>query len=71
VSWFDRYPVLRTVLINTKTGTTFRGILYRETRRYLVLKQAQMLRQGKEPMMIDGEVIIFADNVDFVQVVSA
>jgi len=65
-----RYPVLRTVLINTKTHETFRGILYKEGRRFLVLKQAELLRRGKENMAIDGDVIVYAENVDFVQVVS-
>ena len=68
---FDRYPVLRTVLVNTRTGSTLRGVLYRKRRRYLVLKQAEMLRRGKEPMAMDGEVVVYADNVDFIQVVIA
>ncbi len=68
---FDRYPVLRTVLVNTKTGNTLRGVLYRQRRRYLVLKQAEILRSGKEPMAMDGEVVVYADNVDFIQVVIA
>ena len=67
---FRRYPVLKTVLVNTRTGNTFRGVLWRKRRRFLVLKQAQMLRRDKEPMAIDGEVIVYAENVDFLQVVS-
>ena len=67
---FNRYPVLRTVLMNTKSGNTFRGVLFMQRRRYLVLKQAQMLRRDKEPMAVDGEVIVPAENVDFLQVVS-
>lgn len=66
----NRYPVLRTVLVNTKSGNTFRGVLFAQRRRYLVLKQAQMLRRDKEPMAVDGEVIVPAENVDFLQVVS-
>ena len=66
---FKRYPVLRTVLVNTKTGNTFSGILWRKRRGYLVLRNARMLRRDKDPMLMDGEVVIPADNVDFLQVV--
>lgn len=68
---FDRYPVMRTVLVNTTSGNTLRGVLYRQRRRFLILKQAEMLRSGKAPTAMDGEVIVYADNVDFIQVVSA
>ena len=67
---FNRYPVLRTVLVNTKSGNTFRGVLFMQRRRYLVLKQAQMLRRDKEPLAMDGELLVYAENVDFLQVVS-
>jgi len=66
---FKRYPVLDPVLVNTKTGNTFSGILWRKRRGYLVLRNARMLRRDKEPMILDGEVIVPAENVDFLQVV--
>jgi len=67
---FKRYPVLDVVLVNTKTGNTFSGVLWRKRLGYLVLRNARMLRRDKEPMTIDGEVVIPADNVDFLQVVN-
>jgi small nuclear ribonucleoprotein (snRNP)-like protein len=67
---FDRYPELKTVLVTTRTDRTFRGVLWRRRRGYLVLRQAEMLRAKNEPVAMDGEVMVEAANVDFVQVVS-
>jgi|GEM_PF-1423856 len=66
---FRRYPVLDEILVNTKTGNTFSGVLWRKRPGYLVLRNARMLRRDKDPMLMDGEVVIPADNVDFLQVV--
>jgi len=65
-----RYPVLQTVLVNTKTGHTFRGVLRRKCHDYLVLVQAVMIQQvGEKQRALMGELLIPADNVDFLQVV--
>jgi len=66
---FERYPVLRRVIVNTKTDRAFRGVLWRKRRGYLVLRSAEMLRGKGETVAMDGEVIVPADNVDFIQVV--
>jgi small nuclear ribonucleoprotein (snRNP)-like protein len=65
---FDRYPCLREVLVNTKTGMTFKGALWRKRRGYLVLRNATMLRPGGEAHAVSGEVLIDASNIDFIQV---
>jgi len=62
------YPVLRQVIVNTKTDHAFRGILWRKRRGYLVLRQAVLLRGNSEAATVDGEVVIAAVNVDFIQV---
>lgn len=67
---FDRYPLLRQVIVNTRTDKAFRGVLWRRRRGYLVLRNAEMLRGKGEVVPMDGEVMIPADNVDFLQVVS-
>lgn len=64
-----RYPVLRQVIVNTKTDRAFRGVLWQRRRGYLVLRQAELLKAKGETMPVDGEVLIEASNVDFVQVV--
>jgi small nuclear ribonucleoprotein (snRNP)-like protein len=67
----DRYPELRQVVANTKTGQAFRGVLWRKRRGYLVLRNAEMLRPGGGAVAMDGELVIEASNVDFIQVVPA
>ena len=63
------YPEKRQVLVNTKTDRAFRGVLWRKAWGYLVLRNAEMLAEGKTVPM-DGEVVIERANVDFIQVVS-
>ena len=70
MSLLDRYPELKTVLVTTKTDRTFRGVLWRRRRGYLVLRQAEMLQPKHEPVPVDGEVMVEAANVDFIQVVA-
>ena len=65
---FTRYPVKRRVIVNTKTDRAFRGVLWRKSRGYLVLRNAEILEGKGEPTSMDGEVVIDADNVDFIQV---
>jgi len=66
---FDRYPTLRTVIVNTKTDRAFRGVLWRRAWGYLVLRNAEMLKTKGETVAMDGEVMIESANVDFVQVI--
>ena len=65
---FEGYPTLRRVIVNTKTGKAFRGVLWRKRWGYLVLRDAQMLKPRGETVPIDGEVVIERQNVDFMQV---
>jgi len=65
-----RYPVLRRVIVNTKTGKAFRGVLWRRRWGYVVLRGAELLKGRGETVPVTGEVVIPADNVDFIQVVA-
>jgi len=65
---FERYPILRQVIVNTKTDRAFRGMLWRKRWRYLVLKDAELVKPGGETVRMDGELVIEAANVDFMQV---
>ena len=67
---FDRYPTLRRVVINTKTDRAFRGVLWRKCWRYLVLRDAELVKPGGETVRMDGELVIEAANVDFMQVLN-
>jgi len=74
MGFLDRYPVLRRVIVSTKTGTSFRGLLWRRRTRafgrrgYLVLRKAQLLKARGEVVPMDGEVVIDMENIDFLQV---
>ena len=64
----EPYPVLKAVILNTKTGRAFRGVLWQKRRDYLVLKDAELLQGKGETTRIDGELIVDRQNVDFMQV---
>jgi len=66
---FDRYPCVKQVIVNTKTEKAFRGVLWRQTGEYLVLRSAELLKPRGEVTAVDGEVVIYRGNVDFIQVV--
>ncbi len=61
------YPELRLVIVNTRTGKAFGGVLWQRRREYLVLRNAELL-EGKQRTAMDGEVVIERVNVDFIQV---
>ena len=67
---FQTYPVLRQVIVNTKSDKAFAGVMWARRGGYLVLRNASLLQAGGSSTAIDGEVVIDASNVDFVQVVS-
>jgi len=67
---FIRYPTLRQVIVNTRArDESFRGVLWRKRWGYLVLRNAEMLRGKGEVVPMAGELVIPADNVNFIQVV--
>ncbi len=66
---FDRYPCVKQVIVNTKSEKAFRGVLWKRTGEYLVLRNVQLLKPRGDVTDVDGEVMILAANVDFIQVV--
>jgi len=70
VRLFNPYPVLRQVIVNTRArDESFRGVLWRKRRGYLVLRNAEMLRGKGEVVPMVGELVILGENVNFIQVV--
>lgn len=59
--------VATTLLINTKTDKAFRGVLWSETRDYLILRNAVLIAGEETP--IDGELLVERTNIDFIQIV--
>lgn len=64
------YPILQRVIVNTRTGLAFRGVLWDRKGEYLVLRNTEMLKAKGEITEIDGEVVISQSNVDFMQVLA-
>jgi hypothetical protein len=68
---FRRVAVRRQVIVNLTSGAAFRGILFRQAGPLLVLRNAELLAAGEQPMPIDGEVVIERSRVEFVQIVGS
>ena len=70
MSLFERYPMLRRVIVSTKTDKSFRGVLWQRRKGYVVLRNAQLLKVRGETVPMDGEVVIDVGNIDFLQVLA-
>lgn len=65
------YPLAQRVLVNTKEGRAFSGVLWQRRADYLVLRNASLRSAGDpKPIPLDGEVLIFAPDVSFIQVLT-
>lgn len=68
LNYFRPYPHLRPSIINLKSGTSFKGVIWRRTGPWVVIKQAQILHsEGNRP--VDGEVLVQMSDIEFVQVI--
>jgi len=68
--WFEPpYPVLERAIVNLKTKSAFRGIVWERRGRYLVLRQAELLKPGGEAVKVDGEVAVLETDIEFLQVI--
>lgn len=68
--YFRTYPELRQVVVNLKSGTAFEGLFWKHIGRYVVIKQATVIQdRGKNlHKSADGEIIVRAADIDFMQV---
>jgi len=57
----------RRVVVNLKTGRAIDGLLVRKDGPLLFLKNAVLLEEGSEPAAIDGEAVVHAAEIDFIQ----
>lgn len=57
------------VLVTCKSGEAFAGVLYSSDDRTLVLRSAEAIGAGENGvnLPLDGEVIVFVDNVAYIQ----
>jgi len=67
---FRPYPELKTVIVNLKSGTAFRGVAWSINRKHIILRSVELLSdRGRDVnQSIDGETLVFRAEVDFLQV---
>lgn len=65
-SLFRSYPELKTGIVNLKSDTAMRGVIYARSGDWYILRQAVLLPDNKP---IDGEVLIKKSDIDFIQIV--
>lgn len=63
-----RYVVAREVIVNLDSGNAIHGVIVRQTRQLLVLRNAELHQPASpSPTPIDGEAIVNIADVDFIQ----
>jgi len=67
---FQRYPELRRVIVNLKSGTVIGGVVWQKRRDCIIIKNANLIMADNKRVdqPIDGEVIVYLAEIDFVQV---
>jgi len=68
LNFWRKYPELRTVIVNLKTGTSFRGVIWQRRADYLILKNAFQMIENDIRKSLDGEVLVLMADVEFIQV---
>lgn len=61
-----RTHLRKAVLVELKSGQTFRGVLFDADRDCFILRNAQVI-DGQQSVPVDGEVLILRPDVAFVQ----
>lgn len=66
------YVVLKQVILNLRSGTAFRGVVYAQHGKWLELRNASIVSDRgvdlKGPRTVDGSVLVLLSDIDFVQV---
>ena len=63
-----RWPIHEHVLVNLDDGRAFDGVMVGRRGPLLMLRQAQLIEPGSQPIAVDGEVIVERSRVSFIQV---
>jgi hypothetical protein len=64
-----RLAVRRRVVVNLVDDQAVAGVLWRRHRRLVVLRSAELVQPGREPVRMDGDVVIERDRINWVQIV--
>lgn len=62
-----RLHIYRRVVVNTRDGGAFEGVLWGRRGPLIILREAELVNRA-ERVRLDGEVIIERDHVNFMQV---
>jgi len=56
------------VMVTLKSGAAFHGVLWEQDKQALVLRDAEAISaQGRAPVPVDGELLIYVADVDYIQ----
>lgn len=58
----------RRVVVNLLDDRAITGVLWRRHKRLVVLRGAELVEHGREPVAMDGEIVIERDRISFTQV---
>ena len=68
---FRPYLELKTGIVNLKSGTSFRCVVWKVAGSFVVLRNVRALQVQSKPheQDVDGEVVVNRSDIDFFQVV--
>lgn len=55
------------VVVTLKSGAAFEGVLYEADSEALVLREAKQVNETRGPVPVDGELVLFRADVDYLQ----
>ncbi len=61
----------RRVVVNLVDDQAVTGVLWLTHRRLVVLRSASLVQPGREPVRMDGDVVIERDRINWVQIVGS
>ena len=65
---FVFYPTKIQVIVHLKNNKSIRGFIWKHNSQYLELKQAELLQSTDSTIPMDGEILIYRPDVDFIQI---
>lgn len=68
---FRRFPELKACIVNLKSGTVFRAVIWQRRSDFLILRNAEILQDRGERISskaVDGELLVLLSDLDFLQV---
>jgi small nuclear ribonucleoprotein (snRNP)-like protein len=66
---YKKFLYAKRCIVNLKTDKAFRGYMLSENNNIILLKNAELIEPGLEPVSVSGEIVIDKNNIDFIQVI--